>query len=89
MISVVIPTYNESQSIQEMLRRTARALPEAGEDFELIVVDDNSPDHTAELAGALAGECSVRVVCRSGRLGLATAVIAGWEVAKGDLMGAD
>lgn len=88
MISLIIPTYNEAKSIEETLRRTARALSRTSEPFELIVVDDNSPDGTAELAEALGEPCSVRVVRRSGRAGLATAVLAGWAVAKGDLLGA-
>ncbi len=88
MISLIIPTYNEAQSIEETLRRTARALSRTSEPFELIVVDDNSPDGTADLAEALGEPCSVRVVRRSGRAGLATAVLAGWAVAKGDLLGA-
>ena len=88
MISLVIPTYNEAQSIEETLRRTARALSRTSEPFELIVVDDNSPDGTADLAEALGEPCSVRVVRRSERAGLATAVLAGWAVAKWDLLGA-
>ncbi len=87
MTSIVIPTFNESKNIEAMLRRTAKVLREAGEKYELIVVDDNSPDGTADLAEALKDSCSVRVVRRSGRLGLATAVLDGWAAAKGDLLG--
>lgn len=87
MISIVIPTFNESKNIEAMLRRTANGLREAGEKYELIVVDDNSPDGTADLAEALKDSCSVRVVRRPGRLGLATAVLDGWAAAKGDLLG--
>ncbi len=87
MISVVIPTYNEAEVIQQTLRRAARALKNSEEEFELIVVDDASADGTAELAESLAGELPVRVLRRSGRLGLATAVIAGWELARGDVLG--
>ena len=87
MISIVIPTFNESENIETMIRRTAEVLREAGEKYELIVVDDNSPDGTADLAEALKDSCSVRVVRRAGRLGLATAVLDGWAAAKGDLLG--
>jgi len=87
MISVVFPTYNEARSIQEVLRRTSAALREAGEDHELIVVDDSSPDGTAGLAEALASEIPVRVLQCSGRRGLATAVVAGWSIARGDVLG--
>ena len=88
MISVVFPTYNEARSIQEVLRRASAALREAGEDHELIVVDDSSPDGTAGLAEALASEIPVRVLQRSGQRGLATAVVAAWSIARGDVLGA-
>jgi len=87
MISIVLPTYNEAQSIQEALRRASEALRKAGEEHELIVVDDSSPDRTADLAEALAREIPVRVLRRPGRQGLATAVVAGWSIAKGDVLG--
>ena len=87
MISIVLPTYNEARSIQEALRRASEALVKAGEDHELVVVDDSSPDCTADLAEALANEIPVRVLRRPGRQGLATAVVAGWSVARGDVLG--
>ena len=87
MISVVIPTYNEAAVIEETLRRAAASLRRPGQDFELIVVDDSSGDGTAELAESLSDELTVRVLRRPGRLGLATAVIDGWNVARGDVLG--
>jgi len=87
MISIVLPTYNEGRSIQEVLRRASAALRKAGEDHELIVVDDSSPDGTADLAEALSSEIPVRVLRRPGRQGLATAVVAGWSMARGDVLG--
>jgi dolichol-phosphate mannosyltransferase len=87
MISVIIPTYNEAPVIEETLRRAAAALRAAGEEFELIVVDDASADGTAERVESLAGEVPARVLRRPGRLGLATAVLDGWVSAKGDVMG--
>ena len=87
MISVAIPTYKEAAVIEETLRRTAAVLQTTGEAFELIVVDDASGDGTAELAESLAPELPVRVLRRPGRLGLATAVVAGWQIARGDVLG--
>jgi dolichol-phosphate mannosyltransferase len=87
MISVVIPTYNEAAAIEETLRRAAAALRSAGEDFELLVVDDASADGTAERAESLANEIPVRVLRRPGRLGLATAVLDGWAIARGEVLG--
>jgi dolichol-phosphate mannosyltransferase len=87
MISVVIPTYNEAGVIQETLRRASAALRASGQEFELIVVDDSSADGTAELAEALGAELPVRVLRRPGRRGLATAVLDGWAMARGDVLG--
>jgi dolichol-phosphate mannosyltransferase len=87
MISIVLPTYNEARSIQEVLRRASEALRKAEVEHELIVVDDSSPDRTADLAEALPNEIPVRVLRRPGRQGLATAVVDGWSIAKGDVLG--
>jgi dolichol-phosphate mannosyltransferase len=87
MISVVIPTYQEAESIQQTLRRAATALWTFGEEFELIVVDDASDDGTAELAESLQSELPVRVLRRTGERGLATAVVDGWATARGDVLG--
>ena len=87
MISIVLPTYNEARSIQEVLCRASEALRKAEEDHELIVVDDSSPDRTADLAEALASKIPVRVLRRPGRQGLATAVVDGWSIARGEMLG--
>jgi dolichol-phosphate mannosyltransferase len=87
MISIVLPTFNEAGGIQEVLRRASAALRKAGEEFELIVVDDSSPDGTSDLAQALACEIPVRVLRRPGRQGLATAVVDGWCMARGNVLG--
>ena len=87
MISIVIPTYKEADSIQETIRRSAASLSQSGEEYELIVVDDESSDGTAELAEKLSAEFPVRVLRRVGRRGLATAVIDGWNIARGDVLG--
>src|SRR4029077_5937706 len=86
MISLVLPTFNESASIEAALRRSAAALEGTGEPFELIVVDDSSPDGTADLAERLSQELPVRVLRRSGRNGLASAVVAGWSIARGNIL---
>jgi dolichol-phosphate mannosyltransferase len=87
MISLVLPTYNEAATIREVLKRVSDALRATGEGFELIVVDDSSPDGTAEFAQVIARELPVRVVRRSRRSGLALAVVDGWKVASGDVLG--
>src|SRR5208337_2688649 len=69
------------------LRRAAAALRSAGEAFELVVVDDASADGTADRVESLAHEIPARVLRRPGRLGLATAVLDGWAMARGDVWG--
>jgi dolichol-phosphate mannosyltransferase len=59
-----------------------------GNDYEVIVVDDDSPDGTAELAlRAAAAYPNLRVVRRTGERGLARAVIRGWQIAGGEILG--
>jgi dolichol-phosphate mannosyltransferase len=87
MISLVLPTYNEAASVPEVLKRASKVLRATGEDFELIVVDDASPDGTAEFAQTLAEELPVCVVRRPRRSGLALAVVDGWKAARGDVLG--
>jgi dolichol-phosphate mannosyltransferase len=79
---VVIPTYNERDNIVELIRRIDNALK--GIDYEVVVVDDNSPDGTADVAEGLSKDYPVRVVRRPGKLGLATAVLDGVRSSRGD-----
>ncbi|HLF28650.1 MAG TPA: polyprenol monophosphomannose synthase [Anaerolineae bacterium] len=76
--AVIVPTYNEHDNIDALLAQLL-ALPVA---LSVIVVDDNSPDGTGQLADAwVARESRVRVVHRAGKLGLGTAYIAGFRCA--------
>ncbi len=80
--SIVIPTYNEASGIGKLLR-ALRATFEANDlDGEIIVVDDNSPDGTGEVVERLSSQMPVRCLHRSGKLGLSSAVIEGWKVAR-------
>jgi len=84
MISVVVPTYNEAENLPELLERLDRAL--AGRSYEVVVVDDGSPDGTAEVARRLAGRYPVRVLVREERRGLSSAVVEGARLARGDVV---
>ena len=75
MLSVVVPTYNEAGSVPKLAERLHAAL--AGREWELVIVDDGSPDGTADIAAALAPRIPTNVVRRAGKAGLASAVIAG------------
>jgi len=81
---VVVPTYNEVGSLRHLVPRLAAAL--AMRPWELIIVDDGSPDGTADLAESYADVHPVRVVRRPGKAGLASAVLAGFAQARGDTL---
>lgn len=71
--SIVLPTYNEAENIPEIVRRIA-ALDQR---YEIVVVDDASPDGTGKIVRDLKQSYPVRLLERSGKLGLASAVIDG------------
>src|SRR5947209_5863495 len=78
VISVIVPTYNEAGSLPPLVDRLASAM--AGHTWELVVVDDGSPDGTADVAARLSATHPVWVVRRAGKAGLASAVIAGFNI---------
>jgi len=88
-LSLVIPTYNESKNIPAIVHKLTQLLndviPNA---YELIVIDDNSPDLTWEMAQKMKLEYpQLQVMLRKKERGLSTAVIRGWQVAKGEILG--
>lgn len=80
---VIIPTYNERENISKMVAKVM-SLPGT---FDLLVVDDGSPDGTAEIVRSRRGEFPERLflIERSGKLGLGTAYLAGfrWALERG------
>ncbi len=85
MISVIAPTYNEAKNLPELARRIDNALKEYP--YEFVVVDDNSPDGTGEVAERLSNQYPIRVLHREGKSGLSSAVTAGFAIAKGEVFG--
>jgi dolichol-phosphate mannosyltransferase len=78
-ICVVVPTYNEAQNLPELIAQTERALQ--GLDFEVMIVDDNSPDGTARIAEKLDRIYgNVKINVREKKSGLGSALIAGLKV---------
>ena len=87
-LSVVIPTFNESYGISRILRALHSSLEELKINFEIILVDDDSPDSTWKIAADLIEEIpELTVIRRLGSKGLATAVICGWHYSNGRLLG--
>ena len=76
-ILVVIPTYNEIENIEAIIRATIKAVPE----IDILVVDDNSPDQTAKKVKALQKEFvgNLHLLERAGKQGLGTAYIHGFK----------
>ena len=78
---VVTPTYNEKDNLPRFIDAVRGALPEA----DILVVDDNSPDGTGQIADAIAAKDSqVRVMHRAGKQGLGTAYIQAFTKAMGE-----
>jgi dolichol-phosphate mannosyltransferase len=75
---VVVPTYNEALNIERLIDEVLSQGPQ----FDVLVVDDNSPDGTGDLVQAIADHTTrVRLLRRAGKLGLGTAYIAGFGYA--------
>ncbi len=87
--SLIIPTFNERENIEELLDRLDALLRDAAPDgFELLVVDDDSPDGTWKLAEEIAARNpAVCVLRRTENRGLALAVVDGWKAARGEWLG--
>ena len=87
-LSLIIPTYQEANNIATLIQQLTQLLdPILPENYELIVVDDNSPDRTWESAQKIAALYPVQVMRRIDERGLSTAVIRGWQGAHGQVLG--
>ena len=86
-LSIVVPTYNERDRLGDLVEAIFSAYRAADLDAELIVVDDNSPDGTGALADDLAKRYRLQVIHRAGKLGLGTAVVAGFDAARSNIVG--
>ncbi len=75
---IIIPTYNELENLRPLLEGVFSHAPQT----DILIVDDNSPDGTGKLADEISAEDSrVKVMHRTGKLGLGTAYIAGFKYA--------
>jgi dolichol-phosphate mannosyltransferase len=83
-VSVILPTYNEAGNIVELIRQIIQVVSPKYE-YEILVMDDNSPDKTFEIVkSAFPDDLSVVPVLRTAQRGLAYAIRAGVDKASGD-----
>ena len=87
-VSVIIPVYNEEESLPELLRRVTESCEQLSQDYEVILIDDGSRDRSATIiseAAAREGSKLVAVLLNR-NYGQHAAIMAGFETAKGDLV---
>lgn len=83
-LSLIVPTYNERENIAPLFQRLVAAIS----DFEVIFVDDNSPDGTALAIKELQSQNNrVKLLQRPGKMGLGTAILDGLKLAEGEFVG--
>ncbi|KAK2520607.1 hypothetical protein Q9233_011243 [Columba guinea] len=87
--SVLLPTYNERENLPLVVWLLARTFQESGNNFEIIIIDDGSPDGTQEIAEQLEkiyGSDKILLRPRARKLGLGTAYIHGMKHATGNFI---
>ena len=86
MISLIIPTYNEKENIGKLLTLISNLKIK---NFEIIVVDDNSPDKTADEVEKIAKELplEIKLIKRRGKRDLSLSVLEGFSQARGEILG--
>ncbi len=83
-ISIILPTYNERENIEELINQIMRAVKE---DYEIVVIDDDSPDKTWKaVKGIAAANKNIRLIRRIGERGLASAIARGIDESTGDVV---
>jgi dolichol-phosphate mannosyltransferase len=84
-VSLIVPTLNEARNVERLIDRCYQALSQVTDRFEVIIVDDDSPDETYNVATALIPRYpGLSVIRRRKPRDLAGSVVDGWAVAKGE-----
>ena len=87
-LSLIIPTYNEKDNIRKLIDLLDKEFKKNKINGEIVVVDDNSPDKTGEVLEELKTKYqNLKIIHRKGKLGLSSAVLEGFKVAEGDILG--
>ena len=83
-VSIILPTYNERNNIKKIVQEILKI----DSKFEIIIIDDNSPDGTGKIIDKLKIKYSnIKVIHRKKRLGLSSAIIQGFKIASGNIIG--
>ena len=86
-ITVITPVYNEGDNLIKFIPKIEQVLSTESDNFEIIIVDDNSPDRSGEIADKLAEEYgNIKVLHRQKKMGLGTAYKDGFELAQGQII---
>ncbi|MEM1622738.1 MAG: glycosyltransferase family 2 protein [Sulfolobales archaeon] len=85
-VSVIVPTYNERENVTRLIKLLHENMVKEKVSYEIVVVDDNSPDGTAEAVRSLSRMYNVKLIVRPGKLGLASAILEGLKVARGSII---
>jgi len=84
-ISVMTPTYNEAENVPKLIGFLHEVLK--GNSFEIIVIDDNSPDGTAEVIRKLSSRYeNIKLMCRRAKMGIGSAYKDGFKLSSGDIV---
>jgi dolichol-phosphate mannosyltransferase len=86
-VSIIIPTYNEKENVAIILPEIFRVMKANGIKGEVIIVDDNSPDGTANVVEEIKKSYDIKLLRRPGKLGLSSAVLDGIKQAEGWIIG--
>ena len=87
-LSLIIPTYNEAKNIPFLIEEIFAVVDKSKINLEFIIVDDNSPDGTGKIAENMVDKYPIKVINRSGKLGLGTAVMDGFKLSDREYVGA-
>tara|TARA_R110002095_G_scaffold115506_4_gene100786 strand:- start:3663 stop:4775 length:1113 start_codon:yes stop_codon:yes gene_type:complete len=85
-LTIIVPTYCEASNLISLIPRIGHTLKDSAISAEIIIVDDHSPDETADVCQTLSESFPVRLITRKNERGLSTAVIAGLDAASGEIL---
>ena len=82
-ITIITPVYNEKENLRKFIPQVEKVLSETGKDFEIVIVDDNSPDGSGAVSDSLATEYdNIKVIHRNRKMGLGTAYKEGYKISR-------